>query len=349
MRPLEYVFSVRNEDFWSILTVFGFQFRLGNGKYYNSFFPKIIRKSLVNSINKLLDFWEVSKNLNIEADYAPLVKNLDEKSIENVNLTLGLFRIHDNNSAKDFLRKLRGQILLSRKLCKKLCKNIKKLGDNKYSCNSYILPINHFESSVFYYKHSINELAALDKIRQKDIMDVGGFIGDSALVFSDYTDKKIYSFEPSKENFELMKKTIELNNLMNVVPVNCALGDKVAEKLNLSGAGSMVTIAPPPSSESPAGAVIESTTLDDFVTKNNIEVGLIKVDIEGYEQHFLKGAEQTIKTQKPALLISIYHNIDDYLHIKPLIESWNLGYKFKIRKPDESFVAETLLIAEVED
>ena len=95
--------------------------------------------------------------------------------------------------------------------------------------------------------------------------------------------------------------------------------------------------------------MIEATTLDDFVRKNNIEVGLIKVDIEGYEQHFLKGAEQTIKTQKPALLISIYHNIDDYLHIKPMIESWNLGYKFKIRKPEESLFLETLLIAEIED
>lgn len=349
MRPLEYVFSVRNEDFWKVFTVLGIKIRLGNGKYFNKFFQKIIRKSFINSLNFLLDFWGVKNNINLNADYAALIKNMDEKSVENVNLTLGLFIIHDKNSAKAFLKNLRRQILSSRKFRKEYSKSIENIGAEKYSYNGYMLPLNHFEPSVFNYKHSINELVRLDKIRQKDIIDVGGFIGDSALVFSDYTDKKIYSFEPSKENFELMKKTIELNNLTNVVPVNCALGDNVAEKLYINGDGSTVTVASPPSSKSFAGAVIEATTLDDFVRKNNIEVGLIKVDIEGYEQHFLKGAEQTIKTQKPALLISIYHNIDDYLHIKPMIESWNLGYKFKIRKPEESLFLETLLIAEIED
>ena len=349
MRPLEYVFSMRNEGCWKIFTVFGIKICLGNGKYFNPLFPKIIKKSFVNSINSLSGFWGVHKNVNLEADYAALIKNMDEKSVENVNLTLGLFRIQDKNSANDFLKNLRMQILSFRKFNKKYYPDIKNLNDEEYSYKDYKLPLKHFEPSVFYYKHSINELESLNKIRQKDIIDVGGFIGDSALVFSDYTDKKVYSFEPSKENFELMKKTIELNNLTNVVPVNCALGDKVSETLSLNGAGSGVTVARRPSTETIATSVIEATTLDDYVSKNNIEVGLIKVDIEGFEQYFLRGAEQTIKTQKPALLISIYHNMDDYLHIKPMIESWNLGYKFKIRKPEESYFLETLLIAEVED
>ena len=210
-----------------------------------------------------------------------------------------------------------------------------------------MLPIRHFESSVFYHKHSIKELTTLDKVRQKDIIDVGGFIGDSALVFSDFTDKKIYSFEPSVENFEFMKKTIELNNLTNVVPVNIALGDKVSEILSICGNSSCVSIAPPPSGTLSSNTAIEATTLDNFVAKNNIEVGLIKVDIEGYEQKFLKGAENTIKNQKPVLLISIYHSLDDFLHIKPIIESWNLGYTFRIIKPKESYFLETLLVAEV--
>ncbi len=77
---------------------------------------------------------------------------------------------------------------------------------------------------------------------------------------------------------------------------------------------------------------IAITTLDDFVAEHGIEVGFIKVDIEGFEQHFLAGAKKTICTQKPALLISIYHSGDDYFNIKPLIESWNLGYQMRIYK-----------------
>jgi len=62
-------------------------------------------------------------------------------------------------------------------------------------------------------------------------------------------------------------------------------------------------------------------------------VGLIKVDIEGAERDFLAGAERTIREQKPVLIISIYHSADDFYSIKPLIESWGLGYKSKVWKP----------------
>ena len=80
----------------------------------------------------------------------------------------------------------------------------------------------------------------------------------------------------------------------------------------------------------------------------DIEVGLIKVDIEGAEQDFLAGARKTIEKHKPVLLMSIYHNADDFFDIKPIIESWNLGYKFRIHKPvDYSVSREVLLIAEV--
>lgn len=90
------------------------------------------------------------------------------------------------------------------------------------------------------------------------------------------------------------------------------------------------------------------TTLDKFVEENNLQVGLIKVDIEGFEQEFLKGAMNTIKTQKPVLLLSIYHNLSDYLNIKPIIEDLSLGYKFKIRRAyDLDLVRDTMLICEV--
>ena len=76
-------------------------------------------------------------------------------------------------------------------------------------------------------------------------------------------------------------------------------------------------------------------------------MGLIKVDIEGAEQIFLKGAKQTISTQRPILLLSIYHNIDDFFNIKPLIESWDLNYKYKIYRPHiPEIFRDTLLIAE---
>lgn len=67
---------------------------------------------------------------------------------------------------------------------------------------------------------------------------------------------------------------------------------------------------------------IDIITLDSYVKTNKIKVGFIKVDIEGFEQEFLKGAEKTIKSQKPAMAISLYHSYSDFLILNPF---WNLG------------------------
>ena len=87
---------------------------------------------------------------------------------------------------------------------------------------------------------------------------------------------------------------------------------------------------------------------DDFVRENGLRPGLIKVDVEGAEQQFLAGARETIRTMKPALLISIYHNGDDFFSIKPMLEELNPDYRFRIRHPAIGTVLmETMLIAEM--
>ena len=91
--------------------------------------------------------------------------------------------------------------------------------------------------------------------------------------------------------------------------------------------------------------MVNVVSLDDYVSKNNLNVGLIKTDLEGFEQEFLKGAINTIKTYKPTLMISIYHSAQDYFQVKEIIKSLNLGYKFSLFKADDGYlIAGTLLI-----
>ena len=113
-------------------------------------------------------------------------------------------------------------------------------------------------------------------------------------------------------------------------------------------AGSSSSIKPNEAVEVKGSEKVMMRTLDSYVEEHPMDIGLIKVDIEGAEQQFMKGARKTIEKYRPVLLMSIYHNADDFFHIKPIIESWNLGYKFKIHKPvDFSISREVLLIAEV--
>ena len=228
---------------------------------------------------------------------------------------------------------------------------IVKLNDNLYYYNGYYLPVNQFDSSVFFSRYGIDKLTTLDSVRNKHIIDAGGYVGDTALLFSSYTDKSIHVFEASPSNMDIIRETIRLNNLDNIVPVSKALGEKSGTAtFSLGERNSCNSLVERPGYNYPNHIEVPVITLDDYVRENNLEVGLIKVDIEGGEQLLLKGAVETIRTQHPILLISIYHSANDFFEIKPMIEKMCDKYTFRIIKPANSaIVIETILLAEVRD
>ena len=308
--------------------------QLNKLKAWDSFLATKFRKH----INKEQDFF--SKYLN-------LIKNLDNESIEIINGILS--KVTNYNNIED-------EIYFSRKESKELNdlfeefnNKIIKIKEELFLYDKYILPFNQFEIEVFYDKSGMDYVKNISQVKNKNIIDAGGFIGDSAIVFSDYTDKNVYSFEPFLKNYNMILKTIELNKKNNIIPVNMALGDENKEISIYSGGdiNSVLSVENKKDINSIEDKV-KMVTLDSYVKENNIEVGLIKTDLEGFEQPFLKGAINTIKEQKPVLIISIYHNYSDFFEIKPMIENLNLGYKFKIIKNRyNKVIGETKLLAEI--
>ena len=311
----------------------------------------------IYSLNKPLKAWDsyfityfrkdIKNDSNFCKKYLNLIKNLDDESIEIVSGILS--KITNYNNIED-------EIYFSRKESKELndlfeeFKNkIIKINEELFIYDKYILPVNDFELEAFYGKYGMDYIKNISQVKNKNIIDAGGYIGDSAILFSDYTDKNVYSFEPFLQHYNMMLKTIELNKKNNIIPVNMALGDENKEisiysKGDINSGLSVENKKDINSVEDKAKMV----TLDSYVKENNIEVGLIKTDLEGFEQPFLKGAINTIKEQKPVLIISIYHNYSDFFEIKPMIENLNLGYKFKIIKYKNIYaVGTTILLAEV--
>ena len=305
------------------------------------------------------DFWDtgkyISNNKNINEEIFTLCKDL---SAENQNWLLR----HCARMKKCFEEKIvnfvdldNNEIKEMERICTEFLPNIHKLSDSLFAYQGYFLPVNHFEVGIFWHKYCLNilEPQTLAKMRQKDFIDAGGFIGDSAILFErEFCDKNIYTFEPVSTTYENMLKTLKLNNSKRVIPINKGLGKENKEiQIGVSdrdGIGSSIVFCDYKGTQ--GMQTIQITTLDDFVREHNLEVGFIKVDIEGAEQQFLAGAKETICTQKPTLLICIYHQPSDFFKIKPLIESWGLGYKFKIvKKSDFSLWEDTLLFCEILD
>ena len=282
-----------------------------------------------------------------------LYNGLDEKSILTINTILSRLDkvcniIHKSSMIKNkleldlFTLEEKEHLIFLKEF---FFANIIKLSDTAYCYQNYLLPVKGFTVAVFFNKHEMNEINDQSKLLNKDIIDVGGWIGDSALILSKYTNSNVYSFEAVSQNFKNLEMTVKMNSLKNVIPIHSALGSHEGTIfIEDSNSGSFTN-----SIETQKSEIVKLNTLDNFVKMNDLNVGLIKVDIEGGEQDFLKGAIQTINNFRPVLLLSIYHTIDDFFDIKPFIESMNLGYSFKIIKPiDGNIMGETVLIGEIE-
>ena len=290
---------------------------------------------------------DTSKDPDFREKYLKLISGLDPESAEIITRIILRQHKYLNNDAKSLDLFTRAEQEQLRLLKEEFNDQILRIDDDLYAYKNYLLPIHHFESSVFYYKHGLAQVDTLDKVKGKAVVDVGGFIGDSVLVLSELQPKVIYTFEAVPENFALLQKTLRLNHLNNVIAENLALGAEESI-ITIHVGGSSSTGIDRPGLKFIEDIQVPVTTLDDYVKEHPIEIGLIKVDIEGGEPDFLAGAKKTICEQKPILLLSIYHNAHDFYELKPLLESWGVGYRFRIHKPVfVSATGETLLLAEV--
>lgn len=181
------------------------------------------------------------------------------------------------------------------------------------------------------------------------IIDGGAFIGDTAKPFNDYLNSncKIYSFEPSKDNFAILKYTIKEEKMTNVIPIQAGLGIENNE-LYMDTIEDCVN--PGYSILNEGIEKVKVTSIDEFVLENGLEsVDLIKLDIEGFELDALKGAYESIRRFRPQLQICLYHKPEDLMEIPLyLSEEFNdLGYKFYLGHHTECFL-ETVLYATCE-
>ncbi len=190
-----------------------------------------------------------------------------------------------------------------------------------------------------------------EKIKGNDVIDGGAYIGDSIRSLVRYEPGHIFAFEPSEGNLAELRENSRRYAWKNVIPVKKGLGAKkgtgeVTSKTQIASSAQVSSSQDHRELKNKRG--IEITDIDSFVEENSLSLALVKLDVEGLEYDVVLGAANSIKKHRPILLLSIYHNPKDFFKIKPLIESWNLGYQFQVRKlhPLHPF-SETMLIAHV--
>jgi len=142
--------------------------------------------------------------------------------------------------------------------------------------------------------------------RDDTIIMVGGYIGFVTIYTSSKASKgKVYSIEPNKENFELLKINIEQNNIKNVILDNYAISDFNGDiKLYLDDnlVGHSIT-----DSHLNKYEIVKSISLNNYFEKRNIKkCDLIAMNCEGAEFDVIKNTTSDCFDKIKNMIIS-YH------------------------------------------
>jgi FkbM family methyltransferase len=158
----------------------------------------------------------------------------------------------------------------------------------------------------FYQTHEeASTKLVLNKIKKNSVvLDVGGNIGWYSLILAREKKCKAYVFEAVPFMQEILLENIRLNKMESRIHlVKKAVSDKngyINITTNKFGTNHLTK------TKSKDTQKVQTITIDSFCKQNNIsEVGLIKADIEGAELLMLKGALNTLKKDKPYILIEI--------------------------------------------
>jgi FkbM family methyltransferase len=146
------------------------------------------------------------------------------------------------------------------------------------------------------------EERTIDFIREHangDIVHGGAFFGDMLPAFSRAFDQ-VWAFEPNPDSFKCARVTLRLNDISNVTLVDAAMGARPGSASLTTewdgiylGGGSFIR---------EGAGDIAIVPIDDAVPADR-RVGVIHLDVEGYEGKALAGALKTIERWRPLLIL----------------------------------------------
>lgn len=191
------------------------------------------------------------------------------------------------------------------------------------------------ENELFWYgingyeKESLKIWKELSK-KSNVIFDIGANTGVYSLISAAINPgAKVYAFEPILRNYEKLCYNIKLNNF-NIKPYKLAISDTSSTKI-IYDTGTFqetaATLSPFYMLTSPINYKVETKSLDDFISENNLlKVDLIKIDVETHEPFVLKGFTNICK-HKPYILIEVLYD-EVGTEIEKILDLYGIKYYY---------------------
>ena len=165
-----------------------------------------------------------------------------------------------------------------------------------------------------------DELYALLSFHNRErYLDLGAYNGDTVLEFIQQNREweSITAVEPDAKNFrKLMKNTAGIEN---ITCIQAVAGDTcgIAHFSSFGGRNSR------PGN----GGQVPAITVDSLKKP----FSFIKMDVEGGEAAVLQGARETIRNDRPKMLVAAYHRSGDLFSLPLTVHRLNPNYKIYLR------------------
>ena len=193
-----------------------------------------------------------------------------------------------------------------------------------YFSTEYKIPNNKLVDIPYEYKVMLDLVKKMNK--QKTVIDIGGNCGLFCIPVEKH-GYTVYSFEPIKMNVDLLELNKKENNSNNLHIVPKAVTNKTGKRniyipycADNTSFNQEVAI-----SNMKKKDYIEETVdcikFDSWINKNKkLDVGFIKIDVQGFEKEVLLHAEKQnadliaiMNLNKPSILSAVITNPEEYL------------------------------------
>jgi FkbM family methyltransferase len=143
------------------------------------------------------------------------------------------------------------------------------------------------------------------------VLEVGANVGIFTVALARWVGPSghIYAFEPTPEARDTLCHHLRLNHVQErVTVIPEAVSDSPGRaSFYVVGTSGENTLSPKHSRIPSADSIdVNVTTIDAFCQERRIAPSLVKIDIEGYEFHALRGAKRTIEQHAPRIVLELH-------------------------------------------
>jgi FkbM family methyltransferase len=161
-----------------------------------------------------------------------------------------------------------------------------------------------YEPAVFHYLRRYVQPGAV-------VLDIGAHVGLFTVLLARWAGPtgRVYAFEPTPVTRGALLDHLKLNEVADSATV-CpfAVSDEEGNSVLYSVSNSPENTLSSEHGRLPRaeGTPVTVTTIDAFCAARSLTPTLIKIDIEGFEIHALRGAKQTLARHRPTLVVEMH-------------------------------------------